>query len=300
MKLKGIIFYFQMCLMIALISLIVPPQFIQAQHASVRIQVIDRGQADGILVRTPNEKWVVIDGGADALQAQAMQGTWDVDTVELAIITHRHYDHLGGMDEILREIPVKQILFDMRDRPNMISDDTIRAIINRKNISVLVWSEDTLSIDNISFVIFGQPPESLSSHNENNNCIVVKLEFGEFSMLFPGDAEIQQLNWLINTYSNGLDADVLKASHHGSNNGTNDNWLQTVTPQYVIISAGVNATHKHPHSDAVNDYLSTTNNRVYCTNRHGTVRFYGFDDGRIWVRKQRDINKSCEYDGTHY
>jgi hypothetical protein len=65
MKLKEKIFYFQMCLMIALISLIVPPQFIQAQHASVRIQVIDRGQADGILIRTPNEKWVVIDGGAD-------------------------------------------------------------------------------------------------------------------------------------------------------------------------------------------------------------------------------------------
>ena len=300
MKLKCIIFYFQKCLMIASISLIIPPQFIQAQHASVRIQVIDRGQADGILIRTPNEKWVVIDGGADALQAQAMHGTWDVDTVELAIITHRHYDHLGGMDEILREIPVKQILFDMRDRPSMISDDTIRAIINRKNISVLAMSEDTLTIDNISFIIFNQPPASVSSHNENNNCIIVKLEFGEFSMLFPGDAEIQQLNWLMNTYSSSLDADVLKASHHGSNNGTNDSWLQTVTPEYVIISAGVNANHKHPHSDAVNDYLAVTNDRVYCTNRQGTIRVYGFNDGRIRVRKQRNTDKSCVYDGTHY
>ncbi len=45
---------------------------------------------------------------------------------------------------------------------------------------------------------------------------------------------------------------------------------------------------------------AATNSRVYCTNRHGTVRIYGYPDGRVWIRQQRTTNKSCVYDGTHY
>ena len=54
-----------------------------AQFSSVRVQVIDRGQADGILIRTPNQHWVVIDAGADRRQADSMRDVWDVDRVDL-------------------------------------------------------------------------------------------------------------------------------------------------------------------------------------------------------------------------
>jgi competence protein ComEC len=282
-----------------LIFILFLPIWVYCQHASVRIQVIDRGQGDGMLIRTPNEKWVVIDGVADTLQAHAMQHVWDVDTVDLAIISHRHNDHFKGMDAILRRIPVKQIVFDMRDRSRSV-DDTIRAIIGRKNIPVLAIQSDTLIIDGVSFVIFDAPPTAISSSKENNNCVIVKLIYGQFSMLFPGDAETRQRNWLISSYGAGLDSDVLKASHHGANNGTNDNWLQTVTPSHVIISAGVNASYGHPQANAVNAYLAATDNKVYCTNRHGTIRIYGFDDGRIRIYRQRQNTKDCTFDGTHY
>ena len=49
-----------------------------AQLSSVRIQVIDRGQADGILIRTPNRKWIVIDAGTNKQQAKAMKDVWGV------------------------------------------------------------------------------------------------------------------------------------------------------------------------------------------------------------------------------
>ena len=135
---------------------------------------------------------------------------------------------------------------------------------------------------------------------KNNNSVVVRLDFGEFSMLFPGDAEVEQLEWLSQNHANLLDVDVLKASHHGSNNGTSADWLEKVTPDYVVISAGVNATYGHPHESAVGAYNDATDSKVYCTNRHGTVRVYGFSDGRIWIRKQNDTDKSCVYDGTWY
>ena len=72
-----------------------------AQHASVRVQVLDRGQADGIVIRTPNEEWIVIDGGTNAQQAAALTAM-GVSRISLAIVSHRHFDHHGGMDTILR------------------------------------------------------------------------------------------------------------------------------------------------------------------------------------------------------
>ncbi len=94
-----------------------------AQFQSVRVQVIDRGQADGILIRTPNEKWIVIDAGTNRQQADAMKNVWGVDRVTLAVVSHRHFDHLGGMDEILREIPTDLFLGSMVDCPTRTAED---------------------------------------------------------------------------------------------------------------------------------------------------------------------------------
>jgi len=99
-----------------------------AQFKSVQVQIIDRGQADGILIRTPNEKWVVIDAGTNSKRAEAMATTWGVDRVELAILSHRHFDHLGGMDDVIQRFPLEGFLGNMQDCPDRTSDDKVRAI----------------------------------------------------------------------------------------------------------------------------------------------------------------------------
>ena len=117
-------------------------------------------------------------------------------------------------------------------------------------------------------------------------------------MLFAGDAEVEELEWLTEHHPDLLDVDVLKASHHGSHNGFTEDFLNAVTPERVVISAGVHGTFQHPREVAVTAYLGAADQRVYCTNRHGTVRVYGFPNGDIQVRKQRQSDQSCVYDGT--
>ena len=105
---------------------------------------------------------------------------------------------------------------------------------------------------------------------------------------------------LVANHADVLDVDVLKAAHHGADNGTSDDWLAAVTPERVVISAGVNANHRHPRPDAVAAYIASTGGRVYCTNRHKTIRVYGKADGSIRIIRQNAIDKSCVFDGTHY
>lgn len=161
---------------------------------------------------------------------------------------------------------------------------------------------DTITIDGVRFIVLPQPPRQVCPSDENNNSIVVRMEFGEFSMLFTGDAEVDQRNWLIANRSDLLDVDVLKASHHGSSNGTSQSWLDAVTPARVVISAGVYVVYRHPHASAVDAYVVATGDvdRVSCTNRHMTVRVYGYRDGRVRVFRNNPTDKSCVYDGTHY
>jgi competence protein ComEC len=282
---------------IALIVLSLFATLAHAQFRSVRVQVLDRGQADGIVIRTPNSEWVVIDAGTNGRQSDYME-EMGIDTVALAVISHRHFDHHGGMDEVLRDHTVERLAAVMEDCPNRSSDDRWRDQVDDE-VELIAQGTD-VTIDGVTFEILPASPEAAECPDEeNDNSLVVRMVFGEFSMLFTGDAEIDRLNFLANSHAAAIDADVLKASHHGSHNGRTDAFLEAVTPDRVVISAAANSTHGHPHAEAVDDYVEAAGfNRVYCTNRHGTVRIYGYPDGRVRANKQIQSTDACTFDGS--
>ena len=286
--------------LVVLLALALPAH---AQHRSVRVQVIDRGQADGILIRTPNDKWVVIDAGQDNVQASSMANVWGVDEVALAIMSHRHGDHYGGFPKILRDFTVKRVVMNLDDCPNRSTDDTIRGLIESKSIPAQSVGEDTIEIDGVKFVLLPPDPnEDECPEHENDNSIVVRMEFGEFSMLFTGDAEKETREFLMENHADSLDVDVLKASHHGSFNGANgevngQSWMDVVDPKDVVISVLPNSPHGHPHDSAMDAYEALGTENVHCTSRHGTVRVYGQRNGRHQIHHLFDSDESCRFPG---
>jgi len=268
----------------------------------VRVQVVDVGQGDGILIRTPNQLWVLIDGGPDRTLADSLGPQFGVTQLALVVVSHRHSDHYAGMERVLRTLPVDRFVGNLADCPNRTTDNGIRAALNERHIPAQSLGADTLIVDGVRFIIL--PPDPIDDacpDDENNNSLLVRMEYGSFSMLFSGDADEEERSWLVANERSLLDVNVLKAAHHGADNGTSAAWLAAVTPQAVVISAGVVEKYKHPMSDAVADYKAATGGRVYCTNRHGTIRVYGYQDGHFTISKQRPtVTKSCVYDGTHY
>lgn len=208
---------------------------------SVRVTIIDRGQADGILIKTPNNDWVVIDAGTNRQQALSMRDHWNVDEVDLAIVTHRHRDHQDGMDDVINLFPPKRFIGVMEDCPNRKGDDKVRTALSNHSITAEPLSNTTqeYTIDGVKFTIFPSPARSPYPEHENLNSIVVRMDYGEFSMLFTGDAEEEALDFLVTNHQDLLDVDVLKASHHGSNNGYTDIFGYIRNSQRMIITSGL-------------------------------------------------------------
>lgn len=295
------------CPALVLLLAVAGPAGASTQFATVRVQVIDVGQGDGILVRSPNQRWVLIDGGTSPMIADSLGPQFGVDRLALVIVSHRHGDHYGGVPAVLRQYPVERFVGNLADCPNRMTDNTIRGLLTSKGIPAQSLGADTLEIDGVRLIIL--PPDPTSDAcpaRENDNSILVRLEYGAFSMLFTGDAEVAERGWLVANHRALLDADVLKASHHGSDNGVLDAaddpglWLGAVSPRHVVISAGVRADYGHPMSNAVAAYTAATGGRVHCTNRHQTTTIYGYRDGRVTVRHRLANTRSCAYDGTHY
>ena len=220
------------------------------------------------MIRTPDSQWVVIDAGTNGQQGDYM-AEMGIETVALAIISHRHFDHRGGMDEVLRDLTVERLAAVMEDCPNRTSDDRWR---NQVGDGVEILAQGTsVTIDGVLFEILPASPTMATCPNEeNDNSLVVRMTLGEFSMLFTGDAEVDRLNFLVENHGDQLDADVLKASHHGSHNRRTAAFPTAVSPERVVISVAANSIHGHPHAEAVDDYVEAAGfSHVYCTNRMG-------------------------------
>ena len=293
-------------LLVAVASLLAAP--LSSQFASVRIQVVDVGQGDGILIRTPNKKWVLIDAGTNNTLGNNLGPVFGVDRLALVIVSHRHDDHFAGTAHVLNTYPVDRFIGNLADCPNRDTDNQIRDTVANRGIPAQSVGADTRVVDGVTFTIL--PPDPTTDacpSKENNNSILVRLDYGQFSMLFTGDAEIAERTWLVANRPDLLDVVVLKASHHGGNNGVLDGsgdpdpWLDAVSPLHVVISAGVNGNHKHPMPDAVAAYVDRVGaTKVHCTNRHETVTIYGYPSGSVTVTRKRANTQSCVYDGTHY
>lgn len=117
-----------------------------------------------------------------------------------------------------------------------------------------------------------------SGGNEPNaNSVVVRLDYGKFSMLLTGDAEAQTEERMVSKDAN-LQAKVLKVGHHGSKYATSENFLKYVKPEVAVISDGANNRYGHPSPDALNR-LKAAGVKLYRTDLQGEITITSKGEG---------------------
>ncbi len=228
-----------------------------------RVTFLDVGQGDAALVEFPNGKTLLIDGGDRragkyALAPYLWQGR--IKTIDLLIVSHPQFDHIGGLPFILQKFKVNTVL-RTAESPQSEIEDHFQKTLNKTGVKqqILGSKPSVLKIANCHLIFLPafEAQDSLRK-NLNNRSIVFKLECPQkegqaISILFTGDIEAKREQQLLAMESD-LQSTILKVPHHGSRSSSQKAFLTAVAPKIALFSVGQKNRYRHPHPKILGHY----------------------------------------------
>lgn len=284
--------YFKFLLAVFFTSLLIcflTVKFCSAENLTIKM--LNVGQGDSILIQSPTENILVDTSDADERDKLLNElHKAGVKKIHKLILTHPHADHIGNAAYMTKLGAINQIFDNGIISASKFYTSYLDAC---KKFSVkhnTLKHGDKIFIGDAYIEVFAPSEEKINLVNSgkksdpNNESIVFKLVNQNFSMLFTGDAEIPTENFLIQNNFN-LKAVVLKAGHHGAASANSLPFVKAVSPNFVLISAGVKTTKRggntygHPRQEALKAFLDSgvPTKNIFCTANNGTITI--FSDG---------------------
>ena len=229
------------------------------------IDFIDVGQADSILIRN-QDKVMLIDAGTNEAGKTVVNylETLGITKIDYLIGTHPHEDHIGGLDDVINNFDIGQIYMPKMETTTKTFEDVLDAI-ETKNLTVTAPNKgDKIKIGQAEGEFMTEP--ILDEDNLNISSLVLRVEFGNTSYLFMGDAEEENEETISWPKTN-----VLKVGHHGSSTSSSESFLEQVQPKYAIIMIGKDNSYGLPTQETINK-LSNIGSEIYRTDEDGTIQ----------------------------
>lgn len=175
----------------------------------------------------------------------------------------------------MQEIKVNNIIIGKQYKSSENYEEFIKIVKEKKiNVKIVEGGEKVSIEDNLYFDIIWPFSDNMISDNSiNNNSLVCKLNYKNYSMLFTGDIEVIAEKAILKKYSKNLNilkSDILKVAHHGSKTSSITEFIEKIKPKYAIIGVGEDNKFGHP-SDSTIQNLEKANIRIYRTDKMGEI-----------------------------
>lgn len=248
---------------------------------TLRLWVLDVGQGDAMLIRTPSQRTILVDGGPDRSLLYGLGRhlpPW-VRSIDLLVVTHPHTDHYVGFIELLQRLRVRAVLLTgaRNDTPEYA---LFEAAVQSSGAAVqLLRGPQRYRLESGVELRALYPVDALANSippNPNDASIVLQLVSGQSRALLTGDLEREGLLELTRA---DVASDLLKVAHHGSADALASEFYAAVRPKTAVISVGLNHYgHPSPRTVAA---LRRAGATVLTTQDEGDVGFAASATGFI-------------------
>ncbi|MDD6653328.1 MAG: DNA internalization-related competence protein ComEC/Rec2 [Clostridium sp.] len=241
---------------------------------------LDVGQGDSLLIRTKNNKSIMVDTGGKLTYKkekwELKNRNFDIEKntiipfiksiginkIDYLFLTHGDYDHMGETINLVNNFKVEKVIFNCGEFNQL--EQALIKVLDKKKIKYYSCIKE-LNIDN-NKLYFLQTKEY---DNENDNSSVIYTELNGYKFMFMGDAGIEKEKDILEKY-NISNIDVLKVGHHGSKTSSSKIFIDEIEPKYSIISVGKNNRYGHPNKEVLN---ILDESKIYRTDQDGSIMF---------------------------
>lgn len=245
-----------------------------ANHPLV-VAFLDVGQGDAIYIEAPNGNQLLIDGGPNGAVLRELGRVMPFfdRSIDVVIETHPDADHIGGLSDVFSRFDISYFLepgiqndtIQTKELLSKVKEERgVTSVYARRGMLVDLGGGATLSI------LF--PDRDVTTIETNTGSVVARLDYGDISVLLTGDSPTSIETYLVSLDARSLDSDLLKLGHHGSRTSSSKSFIEAVSPQIAIISAGKDNRYGHPHREVL-DTLNELHISYLSTAEMGTIRF---------------------------
>ena len=260
-------------------SLVLAVLFLQQRPApALEISMLDVGQGEGILVRTPFSGSCFIDGGSTDIRnvgkyrIKPFLESQGVGMIDWWFVSHTDEDHISGLEELIEDgFPIGHLVF----AENMVRDEVSERLekeAEENGIEVLYMEEgDRVVLGKLSLeCVF--PSSGEKETDKNDACLVLQLSWNRFKALFTGDAS-EKTEQALARRGHTEKENLLQVAHHGSDSSSSRLFLDAAKPDLALISAGIDNAYGHPSPNTVKR-ISEYTGRIYVTKENGCIRVF--------------------------
>jgi competence protein ComEC len=265
------------------------PLVLRPWHDGIEIHAIDVGQGDAFAIRTPDDRWILVDAGPRTSRRDA--GSADVvpfllargvRRIDVFILTHPDGDHIGGAMAVLDAFDVGVVIDPGLAAGKDMFIDLLHAARSRDQRWIAARAGIVFNFDDLEVTLLFPFQELDPDAEANDNSVIFRLSYGDFAALFTGDAPASVEQELVARHGARLRATLLKVGHHGSVTSTSDSLLVALRPEVALVSAGRHNRYGHP-APSVLTRLARYGVRVLRTDEHGDITMRAHRDGRVEV-----------------
>ena len=244
------------------------------------------GNGDCTVIKTPTGKTIVIDTGEQENVIIEYLLDRGIRKIDYLMISHFDTDHCGKTNEILEKLKVSNIIISKQAESSIEFEKIMQRVKDKKVNTIQVQAGDRLQVDKDVYFYILWPQNDEITTDMNNNSIVAKMYYNDFSMLFTGDIEEEAEQRIVKKYDDKiLKSTVLKVAHHGSNTSSTEILIKKIKSKIALIGVGENNKFGHPN-DEVLEILKSYGNKIYRTDLCGEITLKIKRNGIIKISTQ--------------